>query len=379
MRIPRTLSIYLLRELGQYAGIGLLAVGSVMLSQRILRELNDIAGIGIGLGDMLDLMVYLLGMLAAYSIPVAFLFGILVAVGRLSSDAEITAMRALGVSLGQLVVPVAAVGLIVSLCTGYLLSVVEPGARRDLRGFLGEVASRGGIIEPGAFNELDTTGQRLLFVDGRSDGNELEGVMISDHTDPAKPFTVVANRGRFDFERNSGTALIRLFEGDIHFEREDAGDDRYQRISFQEFEYAFDLSALATPGFDRIRPREMTNGEIRGVLRDWGPDDKAPDYVRVKVRDRYEIQLHRRLALPVAPVLFALLGVPLGLQRSRGARSWGVLLCVVLVFSYYTLLSAGEFIAEEGLAPAAVSLWLPNLVFAAIATFLLYRARRAET
>ncbi|MCP3983955.1 MAG: YjgP/YjgQ family permease [bacterium] len=379
MRIPRTLSIYVLRELGQYAGIGLLAVGSVMLSQRILRELNDIAGIGIGFGDMLNLMAYLLGMLAAYSIPVAFLFGILVAVGRMSSDAEVTAMRALGVSLGQIVIPVAAVGLIVSLCTGWLLSSVEPGARRDLRGFLGEVASRGGIIEAGAFNELDTTGQRLLFVDGRNDNNELSGVLISDRTDQKNPFTVVANRGRFDFERDSGTGVIRLFEGDIHFEREDAGDDRYQRISFQEFEYTFDLSALATPGFNRIRPREMTNSEIQLVLNDWGPNGKAPSYVRVKSRDRYEIQLHRRLALPVAPFLFALLGVPLGLQRSRGARSWGVLLCVVLVFSYYTLLSAGEYLAEESIAPAAVSLWLPNLVFAAVAAFLLYRARHAES
>ncbi|MBW2242677.1 MAG: LptF/LptG family permease [Deltaproteobacteria bacterium] len=378
MRIPRTLSLYVLRELGQYAGIGLLAVGSVMLSQRILRELNDIAGIGIGFGDMLNLMAYLLGMLAAYSIPVAFLFGILVAVGRLSSDAEVTAMRALGVSLGQIVAPVAAVGLVVALCTGWLLSSVEPGARRDLRGFLGEVASRGGIIEPGAFNELDTTGQRLLFVDGRNEQNELTGVLISDRTDPVKPFTVVANRGHFEFQRDTGIGLIRLFEGDIHFEREDAGDDRYQRISFKQFEYAFDLSALATPGLDRIRPREMSNSLIQQILSEWGPDDKAPRWVRVKSRNRYEIQLHRRLALPVAPLLFALIGVPLGLQRSRGARSWGVLICVVLVFSYYTLLSAGEYLAQEELAPAAVSLWLPNLVFAAVAAFLLHRARHAE-
>lgn len=378
MRIPRTLSIYILRELGQYAGIGLLAVGSVMLSQRILREINGIAGLGIGFGDLLSLMAYLLGMLAAYSIPVAFLFGILVAIGRLSSDAEITAMRALGVSLGQIVAPVVAVGLIVSLCTGWLLSDVEPGARRNLRGFLGEVASRGGVIEPGTFNELDTTGDRLLFVDSRSETNELEGVLISDRTDPLRPFTVVANRGRFDFERDTGTALIRLFDGDIHFEGQDAGDDRYQRISFDEFVYAFDLSALASPGFDRIRPREMTNREILGVLDDWGPDDDAPDYVRVKVRHHYDIQLHRRLALPFAPFFFALVGVPLGLQRSRGARSWGVLLCVVLVFCYYTLLSGGEYLAEQGLAPAAISLWLPNFVFAVVAGFLLYRARRAE-
>ncbi len=378
MRMSRTLSWYVLREVLQYAGIGLLAVGSVMISQRILRELEDLAGIGVGFADTLQLMVYVLGMLAAYAIPVAFLFGILVAVGRLSSDSEITAMRALGVSLGQLVVPVVAVSVVVSLCTGVLLSVAEPKARRDLRGLLGEIASRGGIIEPGAFNELDTTGSRLLFVDGRDEGNELRGVLISDRTDPAKPFTVVANRGRFDFEKQDASAHIRLFDGDIHFEGEELSDDRYQRISFREFEYAFDLSGLVGASFHRIRPREMTNDQIRDVLARWDVLGEAPDDVRVKYRDRYEIQLHRRLALPVAPLLFALVGIPLGLQRSRGARSWGVLLCVALVFVYYTLLSAGEYLAEEAVMPAAVSLWLPNLVFGAVAAFLLYRSRRAE-
>lgn len=378
MRIPRTLSFYVLRELGQYAGLGLLAVGSVMLSQRVLRELNDMAGIGIGLGDTLQLLTYLLAMLASYAIPIAFLFGILVAIGRMSSDSEITAMRALGVSLGQLVVPVSIVAVVVSIATGLLLSVVEPKARRDLRGFLGDVASRGGIIEAGAFNELDTTGQRLLFVDERTDGNELLGVLISDRTDPTKPFTVVANRGRFDFEKEDASAHIRLFDGDIHFEGQDAGDERYQRISFAEFEYAFDLSSLVKPGWDRIRPREMTNGQIGAVLDEWDLIGKAPENVRVKTRERYDIQLHRRLALPVAPLLFALVGIPLGLQRSRGARSWGVLLCVGLVFVYYTLLSAGEYIAEEGMLPAAASMWLPNLVFAAVAVLLLYRARHAE-
>ncbi len=378
MQIPRTLSLYILRELGQYAGIGLLAVGSVMLSQRILRELNDMAGIGIGLSDTLQLMAYLLGMLAAYAIPVAFLFGILVAVGRMSSDSEITAMRALGLSIGQIVAPVVAIGVVVAISTGVLLTKVEPEARRDLRGFLGDVASRGGIIEAGAFNELDKTGDRLLFVDNRGDNNEHEGELSSDATDKANPFTVVAKSGKFVFEKEESLARIRLFEGDIHFEREEAGDNRYQRINFAEFEYSFDLSAVVGGGFDRIRPREMTNGEINKILVVFDETGEAPKEVRVKTRDRYEIQLHRRLALPVAPILFALIGVPLGLQRSRGARSWGVLICVALVFVYYTLLSAGEYLAEEAIAPAAVSLWLPNLVFAGVAAFLLYRSRNAE-
>ena len=105
---------------------------------------------------------------------------------------------------------------------------------------------------------------------------------------------------------------------------------------------------------------------------------EAPEAVRVKTRERYEIQLQRRLALPAAPLLFALVGIPLGMRRSRGARSFGVLLCVILVFAYYAFLSAGTYFAEENLAPAWTALWIPNLLFAIVAVVLLRRARRAE-
>ncbi|MDX1648267.1 MAG: LptF/LptG family permease, partial [Myxococcota bacterium] len=101
--------------------------------------------------------------------------------------------------------------------------------------------------------------------------------------------------------------------------------------------------------------------------------------VRVKERNRYEIQIHRRLALPLAPVLFALVGLPLGLQRSRGARSYGALLCAGLVFGYYTLLSMGVYLAEQNQLPAWFALWMPNVTFAVIAAILLSRARHAES
>jgi lipopolysaccharide export LptBFGC system permease protein LptF len=124
----------------------------------------------------------------------------------------------------------------------------------------------------------------------------------------------------------------------------------------------------------------MNSRRIREILHHFeSHDGKPPDCLRVKTPERYEIQYHRRLALPVAPVLFALLGVSLGMRRTRGARSFGMLLCIGLVFSYYALLSFGTFLAEDQRLPAALALWLPNLAFGAAAVPLLLRARRAES
>ena len=380
MRFPRILAVYVGREVLQYAALGLLGVGSVLLTQNLLRQLENFASVGLAAGDVARILGALLAMLSAYAVPVAFLFGVLVAVGRLSSDSELTAMRALGVSLGQFAVPFVALSLLVSAATWWLLNDVEPDARLQLRAVAADVATRGALFEPGRFRRLDREGERLLFIDDRDDeSGVLRGVMIADRTRAQNPFVVVAERGHFRFDDASERAHLLLEGGDIHFEPEEADDASYRRIAFASFDYSFDMGGLTGAGPCTVRPPEMETSRIAEIIAYFrAHGGKPPDCVRVKTAERYEIQYHRRLALPVAPVLFALLGISLGMRRSRGARSWGMLLCIGLVFSYYALLSFGTFLAEEHTLPAVVALWLPNLVFGATAIPLLLRARRAE-
>jgi lipopolysaccharide export system permease protein len=297
----------------------------------------------------------------------------------MSADSEVTAMRALGVSFGQFAAPLLILSVLASAITGVLLAEAEPLARRTLRTVLSEIAARGGVIQPGSFNRLDRNEGRLIFVEEHDEQNRLTGVIILDRSDATQPFVVVAERGHFSFESETATAHLRLEDGDVHFESEEGSEDRYRRIGFADFDYAFDMHELLGSGPTRIQPKEMGTQRILEVLDHFEASGGwAPRDVRVKDKERYEIQLHRRLALPFAPFLFALVGIPLGLRRSHGARSWGVLICVGLVFVYYSLLSFGSFLAEDRSAPASVALWMPNVVFAVLAVPLLLRARRAE-
>ena len=118
----------------------------------------------------------------------------------------------------------------------------------------------------------------------------------------------------------------------------------HRRIAFERFDYSIDASLL----FDaraRLRPSEMEQAQLTEQLeiRAQAPSAACPRSSRPTI--------HRRLAIPFAPFVFAALGVPLGLRRSRAARSWGVLVCVVLVAVYYTLLSFGQFMGESGRLP----------------------------
>jgi lipopolysaccharide export system permease protein len=373
MRFPRTLSFLIVREVVEYALLGFLAFSTILVTQNLLRRLDDLVGVGFHPSDLVAVLACLAPMLAAYALPISFLFGVLLAIGRMSSDSEITAMRACGLGVRELVLPVLAVGVVVSLGTAWLLLVTEPSSRTELRRVLRTVASRGALLDPGRFRVI---GDRVVLVGERDLENRLRRVLVVDRTSPTRPFLVVAESGRFRFDEEHAMVHLELETGDVHLEPTPGEDDRYRQITFDRLDYAFDASVLFALEGEQ-KPADLSTAKLLEVIA--LADTGAPiEGLREKDPLEYRLQLHRRLALPIAPVLFALVGVPLGLRGSRGARSWGTLLCVALVFGYYALLSLAQFLARNAGVPPAPALWLPNLAFALLAIPLLRRARRGE-
>ena len=378
MRFSRTLSRYLARETLQYATVGFLAIATLLIANSLLRQLEDLIGLGGGFGEIAAVAVRLIAILAAYALPIALLFGTLVAFGRLGSDHEVLAFRSLGVSLAQLAAPALALALVVSAATGWLLQRGEPEARQSVLGLVAEIAARGGVIRAGSFTRLDRQGERMLFVDKRKRNGTLVRVLISDRSDPKRAFVVLAATGSFEFDRESGIGHLILSDGDVHFEPGSAASDRTQRISFQRFDYAFDMSRLLGEGPERLRPRDLTREELANALAHFDAHGTAPPGAKEERREAYEVQVQRRAALTFTPLAFCLLAVPLGLGLRRGARSIGAVLCGVIAFGYYVVGNVASSYATDGTISSALALWVPNLACAVLALPLWWRARRAE-
>ena len=375
MRIPLRLWRLVLRDVCVYAGIGLLAFGGVFVLQNLLRQLEDLIGLGVRFADAAALLGAVALFLSGYLLPLALLFGVLVALGQLAANREVHAARALGISLSQLAAPIFALALAACWATSLLLREHEPAARRRLVEVAAQVAGRGGLIQPGVLSALDREGQRLVLVDARDASGRLRGVFVADRTDPAHPFVVTAHEGEFALDAATRTAHLRLREGEIQLESAARTTSRSQRVSFRGLDYAFDVSAVKLLS-KKFRPREMDEAELRAALA--GIDAGAAPGPADPAREQYEIQLHRRAALPLAPLVFAGLAVPLGVRQARSGRSRGALICAGVAIAYYVALAGAEYVAKQALLPAAVALWLPNLAFGALALWLLARARRAE-
>jgi lipopolysaccharide export system permease protein len=371
MRWPRTLSLYVTREVVSYTLIGLAAIAIVMVARGIVRVLDYLIGAGFALEDLLSLISLLVTTFAIYALPVSFLFGVLLAIGRMASDLEITAMRACGVGIRGLLVPIALLGGLLSLATLALSLEVEPAARRAMAGLIRTMLVRGASVEPGRFNSV---GDRTLYVDEREGKNRLRGVLISDRTDPERPFLVFAESGEMQLDEERAELRLSLERGDVHIEGQGDEQDRYQRLGFERLVYKIDVTKLMSPTVPP-RPREMTLADLRAITA------RIAAGTSEELRDPptyYAMNLERRYALPAAPALFALVGVPLGMQRKRGARSYGAILCALLAFGYYALVSFCESLATEKGFPPRLAAWLPNLAYAAVGTVLLVRARRSS-
>jgi lipopolysaccharide export system permease protein len=374
MRAPRTLTFYVVREVLLYTAIGMAAIAVVLVTRNLVRALDGLVGAGFAFGDLLTIVRILATMLAVFALPVAFLFGTLLAIGRMAADVEIVAMRACGIGLRTLTLPVVLMGFVFTCLTWNFALEAEPAARREMKTAIQELLARGALIEPGRFRGISG---RMLYVDERDSDQKLYGIVISDRSDPEHPFLVFANRGEVSLDAETNEFVLELEDGGIHLEpaNEEVGEEDvpYRRISFERFDYAIDVTGFLEAGGSRRAKRmtmlQLSEHAARAAAGEEDLPEKPPTYA---------YHWHRRIAGPLAPTLFGLVAVPLAIRRTRGARSMGALWCAALVTGYYMIQSLCEFLTvESNLAPLAGA-WIPNLVYAALGIGLLLHARRAS-
>jgi len=371
MRIARTLSVYVIRETLVYCALAFFMLTLVLLTQNLLRRLEDLFLVGMTGDDLRVVFGCVLPVSISYSLPLAFLVGILLAVRRLGSDGELEAMRTAGIGPMMLLVPLLLLGLLSAGLSGWLLTSVEHESRRELVRLFKNIAARGAILEPGKFRAI---GPRLVFVEDRSRSGELSGVMILDQSQPERPFRIFAARGHFRFEAETAEILLELSNGDLHLPPSDDDPRRYERIRFESFAYRVGVGHILGGNFGPVRPKQMNLAELHAVLERTRRGDPLRE---LDQHDpiAYELEIHRRRALPFAPLVFAGMGVPIALASERRNPNRGLFVCLFAAFGYYALAAVAEIAAREAWLGAGLATWLPNLLFTALAIGLIAALR----
>ena len=357
---------YISREISLPVILSLLIFTFVLLMGRIPRLTELVVSKGVPASEILQLFSYLLPTFFSITVPLSFLLGILLAFGRLSADSEFIALKASGISLYSLLKPVLVMALCFSLLTAWLTISIEPAGKTAFRSKLLQIASsRASVgIRPGIFND-DFDGLVLYTRTMDDRQGVMREVFISDEREGETPATIVARQGRFIPDPTNFKLTLRLSDGTIHRRPDNDPKSTYQIIGFSNYDINLDIGQQLGSGTQRHRSRgELSWSEL-------GTAYKNANNERTKFS--FSVEKHKRVAIAFAPLVFALVGVPLGLQSNRSGKGAGFALALAIALIYYLLLSVSSTIAGKGMLPAAIALWLPNCCFLLGGGYFLHR------
>jgi len=348
--------------------LGLLLFTFVLLINRIFKLTELIVNKGVPVTEVLKLISYLMPSFLTLTIPMAVLLAALVAFGRLSTDSEIIALKATGFSLFRMMAPVFAVSLLAMAATAYFSLYLGPLKAQSFKKDLFKLAqSRAYMgIEESVFN--DSFKDVVIYAQKSLSANEMEGVFISDERNPNEPHVIIAKKGVMDMNMSSGYAYLNLYDGSIHNKENKSGS--YQEINFDKNILSINLFEKLLPGDESKKSkREMTLEELRSVAREVS-----------KTGNNYPLltEYYKRFTIPLACIIFGIIGPPLGLFSRRSGRSTGISVALVVFALYYLLMKGGENMAAGGRMAPLMAALLPNLVIGAFGVWLVYNSSQEK-
>jgi LPS export ABC transporter permease LptG/LPS export ABC transporter permease LptF len=364
----RILDRYVLRELlGPFAmGVGVFTFFLVIDRIYHLTELVITKGVPFHL--VLALLGYTLPAFLALTLPMALLVTVLIVGGRLAADMEVTALKASGVSPLRLLRPFLAAGIVVTLLSAVLTLWLAPMGNRSFQQQLFKILqSRAATgLKERIFSA--SFGQFTIYVQDVSPSQvALKGLLVADERNPTLSRVVVAREGRLLTDEEQGRVTLRFLDGQVT--ETDVADGRRSRFTdFSLYDMNLPLESPLTAGFPKEKPeRDLPLGAIRSQARVLAAQGQlvAPYYV----------EFHKRFALPLAALVFVLVGFPLGIRgHHRGGGNRGIALAasLAIVVSYYLVFTTLEGMALRGRVPAWLGIWLPNALFLAAGLALIW-------
>jgi len=337
-----------------------LAIFTFILVISSLGKLADqVINRGVGLGDIILLVAYSSPKFFTFTLPMAFLLSSVVALGRLSSENEVLALKASGVNLGYLFVPVAALGIAVFLAGFLNGSFLLSRSSQAFHDTLANIIKKGFSIEDkeGIFN--DSIRGVVIYIDKvDTKTKKLSGIVISDDRDEGVRQTITAEGGAVNIDTNTLDMSFQLRNGSL--QRWEKAVDVYRSLSFRDYTFSLNLASLL-PKELRKRPYEMDIGELQ----------KALSKAKPEARYGLIIEIYKKFSIPFSIIAFMLLTVPLGIRRRSEGKFSGVVYSLLVFISYYMLTAVFENIGKTYLLPPLFVCFAPNIVFSAIGVYLL--------
>jgi lipopolysaccharide export system permease protein len=361
----RTLNRYIFRD---YLVIFLAALGLITFVMTVGVLVKAVDFMARGISPLLIVKFFLLNIpyILSFSMPISTLFAALLLFGRLSMDSEISAMKACGISLWRLAAPLIILSVFLTALNVYINCEVSPAAKHANR----ELLRSAGVEEP--INLLEEGRfirdfPNLMVYVGRKSGMTVNDVVVYqlDKKGNVK-LSVRAHSGELEADTENQKLLVKLYDGTA----EQAGKDPHDassvtRTPFKCLQIPLDYGAVLKSEKPQLKKKgQMRMVELLDRIRNLDRDfPMLSDEQRRIQKTQLIVEANRRLSIAAGCFSFMLIGIPLGVKSHRKETSMGMVLSLVIVFSYYLFIVVAKALASHPELHPNLILWFP-LIFA---------------
>ncbi len=366
----RTINKYLLQDFLVIFGITLLIITFVMSLGVVIRAIDFAAR---GLSGSLITKIFLLNLpyMLTFSLPMSVLTATLLLFGRLSFDGELTAMKASGLSMWQIISPVVLMSIACSVVCVFITTYVGPTCKGLVRGVLAELGTEDpvNLLESGRFVR-DFPGV-MVYV-GSRDENKLEDVVVYEMGEDGPVRNVRATTGEVRIDADARAMYVDLYDVRIDQMEKDkvTGVAKSHYLNAQHYPVKLEFGD-AKKKSTRQRVSDMTFGTLIDTINNVRvvyPELKEQDYIRQRMS--LVVEANKRLALSLSCFAFCLVAIPLGMKSKRKESSVGIGISLALVFVFYLfIILANSLLNYPSYRPDLI-VWIP-VVLGEIAGFVM--------
>ena len=362
---------YFLKELLFPFGVSLGLICFLMIMNRLIILVDLVLQHGVGLDVVARLLFYILPATFAIAIPMSLLISILTALGRLSADSELTAMRAGGVGLQSLFWPTLLLSMVMSVGMLGFNEYVLPRANLAYKVLFFKIVSQRSNVVVRENTYVDDFENMVIHVKSKDpDTERLEDVTLfrfpgeQTHLPNAELQVISAAWGRLVSDKESWRVYLELNDGTVHNSRLDKPQE-LTRMAFKTGQVDFDIKdgLKQVQGVNK-KPQEMSIREMNAILAKAPPQDPR--------HRKWGIHLHKKIAVAFACLAFAIIAFPLGCTVKKGGRLIGFAWSLGLIFFYYLLLTFGDSQGGDGAMPVWLSQWMANFFMFTVGLVLFY-------
>lgn len=375
--IPRlpVMDRYIATELVPPFLFGVGAFSSLGVSIDALFELiRRVTESGLPISTAVQVLLLSFPQFIAYAFPMSILLANLMTYSRLSSDSELIALKASGVSVYRMILPALMVCLLVTGLTFAFNELIVPSANYQATVTLAKALNE----EDPSFQERNILYQEFrpveedgkkedtlsrLFYAKEFDGDRMRGLTILDFSQEGLDQIVSAKSAVW----NANEKAWDFSDGTIYVVSADGSFRNIIKFDTQQLKLPRAPLDLASQPRDYDEMNIAQSLEYLELLKQSGSEDKIRK-LRVRIQQKY--------ALPFVCVAFGLVGAALGSRLDRGGRATSFAISLVIIFSYYLLTVIFGSIAQLGMITPFLGAWLPNLFGLSAATLLLMRSSR---